>query len=120
MAEIRVKRIYEPPAPDDGRRVLVDRIWPRGVSRGAAAIDLWCKEAAPTPELRRWFAHDPAKWPEFQKRYRGELAKSAALPDLRRMVRSEPKITLLFAAKDVAHNNAVVLRDMLARPSKSE
>lgn len=118
MIEIRIKRVYDPPASDDGKRVLVDRMWPRGLARGEASIDLWCREAAPSHELRRWFGHDPAKWTEFRKRYAGELAKSEALDELRRVTGSEPRITLLFAAKDVTHNNAVVLRDVLARTSK--
>jgi uncharacterized protein YeaO (DUF488 family) len=118
MTEIRLKRAYEPPDARDGKRVLVDRLWPRGLPRSAAAIDLWLKEAAPSNELRRWFGHDPAKWAEFRKRYAGELEESDALAELRQMARSEPRITLLFAAKDVEHNNAVVLRDALRRTAR--
>jgi len=113
MTEIRVKRVYEPPDSEDGKRVLVDRIWPRGLTREAASVDLWCKEAAPSSALRRWFGHDPDKWSEFRRRYADELATSDAMDELRRLSRSEPRITLLFAAKDVAHNNAVALRDAL-------
>lgn len=113
MVELRIKRVYEPPAPGDGKRILVDRLWPRGLKRETARIDDWIKDAAPSHELRRWFAHDPAKWDEFRRRYIAELRHNDALAELRRMARSADKVTLLFAAKDCAHNNAVVLRDVL-------
>ncbi|RMG68610.1 MAG: DUF488 domain-containing protein [Calditrichaeota bacterium] len=110
---IRIKRVYEPPAPNDGFRVLVDRLWPRGVKKETAAIDLWAREAAPSAELRRWFAHRTERWVEFQERYRRELQAS---PEhwlfLLEQARRGP-ITLLFAARDPDHNNAVVLRDFL-------
>ncbi len=114
MTRITIKRAYEPPDPEDGMRVLVDRLWPRGLSRDAARIDAWPKDVAPSNELRRWFNHDPSRWDEFRRRYREELADGAALAELQQAVGSVPKATLLFAARDVAHNNAVVLRETLA------
>ena len=110
---IRVRRIYEPPLPDDGARVLVDRLWPRGVRKAAAALDLWLKEVAPSAPLRRWFGHDPARWAEFATRYRAELAANAgALEPLRERARAG-SLTLLHAARDRVHNHAVVLADCL-------
>jgi uncharacterized protein YeaO (DUF488 family) len=106
---IRVKRVYEAPQAEDGTRVLVERLWPRGVSRWRAQIDLWMKEIAPSPELRRWFAHDPAKWDEFQQRYRAELAGHAELvQQLVELSRRGP-LTLVYAARDTQHNSAQVL-----------
>jgi uncharacterized protein YeaO (DUF488 family) len=106
---IQAKRVYEPAAKSDGRRLLVDQLWPRGVKKEALALDGWCKEVAPSTELRKWFNHDPAKWAEFQKRYRAELAgKTAAWQSLVDAAR-RGNLTLLFSAHDVAHNNAVVL-----------
>lgn len=117
---IRLKRVYEPPAPGDGVRVLVDRLWPRGLRKADAAIDRWPKELAPSTELRRWFGHEPSRWAEFQKRYRHELAgRTDLLGELRTLARGRT-VTLLFAAHDEAHNQAVVLRDLLrARPRGS-
>jgi uncharacterized protein YeaO (DUF488 family) len=100
---------------ETGRRVLVDRLWPRGLRREKAQIDAWLKELAPSGELRRWFAHDPAKWAEFRKRYRAELARNPAFATLCEMARSTGTVTLLFAAKDAEHNNALVLGEMLRR-----
>ena len=114
---IRVKRIYEPAADDDSYRVLVDRIWPRGVSREQARLDEWAKELAPSTELRRWFAHDPKKFAEFRRRYDDELAgQSDKLSELRERGR-EGTVTLLFGARDTEHNNAVVLAEVLAEPA---
>jgi len=110
---IRIKRIYEEPAGDDGRRVLVDRLWPRGISKEEARIDRWEKDLAPTTELRRWFGHDPAKWEEFLQRYRAELEeKGEALARLRREA-NDGTVTLLYAAKDETHNNAVALKQYI-------
>ena len=109
---ISLKRAYEPPAETDGTRVLVDRLWPRGVAKSRARIDLWLKEVAPSTELRKWFGHDPDKWPEFQKRYRAELKDNPALSELREQSR-QGKITLVYAARDELHNDAVVLRQVL-------
>jgi uncharacterized protein YeaO (DUF488 family) len=110
---IRLKRIYAPASGEDGTRVLVDRLWPRGISKVRAALTLWCRDAAPSTELRRWFGHGPDRWPAFRERYRAELrANDAALSCLRDLVRQGP-VTLLYAARDEAHNEAVVLRDVL-------
>lgn len=116
---IRLKRAYEPPSAADGTRVLVERLWPRGLSKREAAIDLWLKEIAPSTELRKWFAHDVAKWKEFQARYREELAhRDAAIEILRERIRGGT-VTLIYAAKDEEHNGALVLKDYLeARPQR--
>lgn len=110
---IRIKRAYDPSAPDDGRRVLVDRLWPRGMAREKAQVDEWLKDVAPSAALRSWFGHDPAKWDEFRERYRQELADHPdQLENLKRMA-EQGTVTLLFAAKDQEHNNAVVLKGLL-------
>lgn len=110
---VRVKRAYDQPAPADGIRVLVDRLWPRGLSRTAAAIDLWLKDIAPSADLRRWFAHDRHKWKEFCHRYATELdSNNRAVAALRGAVR-QGRVTLLFAAKDKERNNAVALLEYL-------
>jgi uncharacterized protein YeaO (DUF488 family) len=113
MGQVRTKRIYEPPCRSDGLRVLVDRIWPRGVSRDAAALDEWEKEIAPTTALRKWFGHDPARWEEFQKRYRRELDNNPEA--VARLCGSlhQGSVTLLYAARDTQHNHALVLADYL-------
>jgi uncharacterized protein YeaO (DUF488 family) len=111
---IRIKRIYEPVAEDDGLRVLVDRVWPRGISRFDARLDNWAKEVAPSTDLRRWFGHKPERWKEFEQRYRAELKTSPALPALRKLIGNR-RTTLLYAARDPEHNNAVVLRALLGR-----
>lgn len=114
MREVRIKRAYEAPAADDGLRVLVDRLWPRGLKREGAAIDRWLKEAAPSPALRRWFGHDPARWSEFRQRYAAELAADPGnLAVLRDLMRGRGRLTLLYAARDTERNHAVVLRDVL-------
>jgi uncharacterized protein YeaO (DUF488 family) len=111
--DLVVKRIYEPPAPDDGQRVLVDRIWPRGVSKQDAALTLWLKDVAPSDELRKWFGHEPERWAEFQKQYGAELARNeGAVAQLRALLR-EGRVTLLYGAHDEAHNNAVALAEYL-------
>ena len=110
---IHLKRIYDPPSPADGHRVLVDRLWPRGITRARAAIDLWLQEIAPSAELRQWFAHDPARWGDFQAKYRRELEeRPEAVATLRDLVRRGP-LTLLFAARDEERNNAVVIKRFL-------
>lgn len=115
MDEIGIRRAYEPPGQDEGRRVLVDRLWPRGLSRERLGADLWLKEVAPSDDLRHWFGHDPAKWPEFQTRYRAELdANPGPVQELRLLAR-QGRLTLLFAAHDAQHNNAVALRDYLSQ-----
>ena len=117
---IRLKRIYDKPSPDDGLRVLVDGLWPRGLSRRAACADLWLKEAAPSPELRRWFGHQPRRWPAFRRRYRAELARRPDVVRLLDDLRRRTSITLLFGARDEARNNAVVLRELLDNPGESQ
>jgi uncharacterized protein YeaO (DUF488 family) len=110
---IKLKRVYDRPATDDGLRVLVDGLWPRGVSRRAASADLWLKEAAPSSALRRWFGHDPRRWKGFCRKYRAELARRPEILKLLNDLRRSTPLTLLFGAHDEAHNNAVVLREML-------
>ena len=111
---IAVKRVYDPPSRGDGTRVLVDRLWPRGIAKAKARIDAWLKEVGPSTALRTWFGHDPARWPEFQRRYHRELANSGEARVIADLARRGP-LTLLFAAKDPEHNNAVALREYLAR-----
>ncbi|HKN30388.1 MAG TPA: DUF488 domain-containing protein [Roseiarcus sp.] len=107
--DLRIKRAYDPPDKDDGARVLVDRLWPRGLRKEKAALTLWLKEIAPSPELRTWFGHDPARWTEFSRRYRAELAHNdEAVVRLADLSRRGP-LTLLYAAHDAEHNDAVVL-----------
>lgn len=110
---IHTKRIYDPAEKDDGQRILVDRLWPRGVTKERAALDLWLKEIAPSTELRQWFAHDPAKWEGFRKKYRQELAQEPeAVAVLKERIKKGP-VTLLFGARDESHNEALVLKDFL-------
>lgn len=110
---IKLKRVYEAPDARDGTRVLVERLWPRGLDKQQAKVDEWLKEIAPSMELRKWFAHDPAKWTEFQIRYKTELAaKSAQITQLKQMAQNGT-ITLVFAAKDEQHNSAIVLKRYL-------
>jgi uncharacterized protein YeaO (DUF488 family) len=112
---IRLKRAYAQPSSDDGVRVLVDRLWPRGLKKVDAAIDQWMKDIAPSSELRRWFAHDPLRWKGFQRRYKQELRQhQKELNELKMLARHGP-ITLVFAARDEEHNEAAVLRDFLWR-----
>jgi uncharacterized protein YeaO (DUF488 family) len=114
--DIRVRRVYEPMAQDEGRRVLVDRLWPRGIARATLAGVPWLKEVAPSNELRAWFGHQPAKWAEFRRRYFAELdANPDAVAALRALLEPENRATLLFGARDEAHNNAVALREYLLR-----
>jgi len=115
MNHIRVKRAYDDPADDDGVRILVDRLWPRGLAKAQAAVDLWLKDLAPSTTLRRWFNHKPTKWEEFRRRYARELdAKDRAIAALRGAVRSG-RVTLLFSTRDAKHNHAVALQAYLAR-----
>ena len=111
--DIRIKRIYEKRSPGDGLRVLVDRLWPRGVSKAAARLDLWLKEVAPSDETRRWFGHEESRWEGFRERYLAELeANSAAVAQLAELC-AKGTVTLLYAASDPEHNNAAVLRELL-------
>jgi uncharacterized protein YeaO (DUF488 family) len=112
-SNVRLKRAYEPPEKSDGTRILVDRRWPRGVSKEEAELDQWIKEISPSAELRTWFGHDPRRWDEFQSRYRAELAEhSDMVKDLRARAR-EGTITLVYSARDEVHNDAIVLRDVI-------
>ena len=111
---IRVKRVYEEPAKDDGYRILVDRLWPRGLTKEKAHVDLWMKEIAPSDALRKWFGHEPEKWPAFEKKYRAELEKKKELfAEIKRLEKEHGKVTLLFGRKDEKQNQAVVLASML-------
>jgi uncharacterized protein YeaO (DUF488 family) len=110
---IKIKRVYEPPSGDDGYRVMVDRLWPRGVGRDAAAVDAWLPEIAPTADLRRWFGHRPERWEEFRDRYRQELQGAGELVAALRDRAARGPVTLIYGARDPQHNNAVVLRQVL-------
>jgi uncharacterized protein YeaO (DUF488 family) len=111
---IKLKRVYGPAAASDGCRVLVDRVWPRGISKERAEVALWLKEIGPSTALRKWFGHDPERWPEFQKRYRQELRnKSNLLERIEQLEKEDGTVTLVFSARDEEHNQAVVLRDFL-------
>lgn len=114
---IRIKRVYEPASPADGHRVLVDRLWPRGLSKDAAQVDAWMKELAPSDELRRWFDHDPERFSEFRRRYRKELEHEPARTQLAGLAQHAAfeQLTLVFGAKDLEHNNAVVLAEELEK-----
>jgi|SRR5215813_356394 len=117
----RAKRIYEAAEKRDGYRVLVDRLWPRGLTKEKARVDLWLKEVAPSNALRKWFAHDPEKWTEFQKRYRAELKEQdEALATLKRLGREHKKVTLLYGAKSEERNQAVAILRVLGRRAGSE
>jgi uncharacterized protein YeaO (DUF488 family) len=108
---IKIKRVYEQPDKDDGRRILVDRLWPRGLTKEKAGVDLWLKEIAPSTELRKWFGHDPDRWEEFKERYRAELEEAGKMEVLRNIAERarEENVTLLFGAKDTRHNDARAL-----------
>ncbi|HXF82539.1 MAG TPA: DUF488 domain-containing protein [bacterium] len=109
---IRIKRVYEAPSPDDGTRVLVERLWPRGMSRATLVLDRWMKEVAPSPALRAWYGHEPAKWAAFRRRYIAELNRSGAWRPLLELAGRRP-LTLLYSARDPERNSALVLRDYL-------
>jgi uncharacterized protein YeaO (DUF488 family) len=110
---VAIKRFYEPAEKADGYRILVDRLWPRGVKKEAAAIDLWMKEVAPSTELRTWFHKDTTQWTEFSKRYKAELKDNPALKELKQLLKEHKKITLLYTAKDEKHNHALILAQVL-------
>lgn len=120
---VRVKRVYEAPAAEDGQRVLVDGMWPRGLSRERARIDAWLRDVAPTAALRRWYGHEPERWPAFRERYLAELRErpeaAAAVAELQAR-RAEGALTLLFAARDTERNNAVVLREHLEQAGQGQ
>ncbi len=112
---IRTKRAYDPPSKSDGKRILIDRLWPRGIKKEDAKIDEWIRDAAPSTELRKWFSHDPAKWNECRSRYKDELKERADLLQRLRKESRKGTITLVFAAKDSEHANAVVLKEVLEK-----
>jgi uncharacterized protein YeaO (DUF488 family) len=112
---VRLKRAYEPPAADDGIRILVDRLWPRAVSKQALALDEWMKDIAPSSELRRWFGHDPGRWHEFCRRYAAEVHEHQGLLEELRARARKGRITLVFSARDERHNDAVALRSLILR-----
>lgn len=112
---ITIKRVYNDASADDGFRVLVDRLWPRGISKDKAKMDLWLKDIGPSDELRQWFGHDPAKFKEFSSRYKKELDDNSAVEELRKVVKDNKKVTLLYGAKDSEHNQAVVLKKYLEK-----
>ena len=116
-SRIWIRRAYDPPSPVDGHRVLIDRLWPRGINKRELRIDAWAREVAPSDDLRRWFAHDPARWDEFRARYRAELqaagGDAAGQVDALLDRLAAGRVTLVFGARDAAHSNAVVLRELL-------
>jgi uncharacterized protein YeaO (DUF488 family) len=117
--DVRLKRAYEPASASDGERILIDRIWPRGITREEAQLDEWARELAPSTELRRWFAHDPARFEDFRRRYTAELAApEGKLRELRRRARAGT-VTLVYGARDAEHNDAVVLAEILRRGRRS-
>ena len=114
---IHVKRIYAPASPEDGARVLVDRLWPRGVSKARAALTLWCRDAAPSTELRQWYGHDPARWDEFRRRYATELRQHAERFDALRERARQGVVTLVFSSHEEKLNNAAAMREFLLHPN---
>lgn len=115
IVRVKIKRAYAEPEKSDGFRILVDRLWPRGLTKEKAKVDLWLKEVAPSTELRKWFAHDEKKWPEFQSRYLDELKSHSEQLHLLKEKSAKGPVTLLFAAKDEEHNEAVILQKLLQR-----
>ena len=120
MGQVDIKRVYEQAADEDGVRILVDRLWPRGVSKERAALSGWLKEVAPSPDLRRWWHHDPDRFEDFARRYRTELDDNPALEDLLSIVREHDRTTLVYAAKDPAVNHALILRDYIRQALEIE
>ncbi len=115
---IKLKRIYERPEVTDGLRILVDRLWPRGVRRSTANVDIWLRDVGPTDELRKWFAHDPKKWVKFKEKYVKELKENPAFEDLVDLARTNDPLTLLYATQDTRHNQAIVVKSMLEKALK--
>ena len=113
--KIKIKRVYEKPSEEDGTRILVDRLWPRGLTKQKAGIGLWLKEIAPSAELRKWFAHDPEKWTEFRKRYKEELKNNTQQIEIFKKQLKNGTVTLVYAAKDEKHNEALVLKEAFSR-----
>ena len=113
--KIKIKRVYEKPDKEDGFRILVDRLWPHGLTKEKASVDLWLKDIAPSTELRKWFGHDPEKWKEFRKRYNEELKKNEEQVSLLKDQIKKGTVTLVYGAKDEEHNEALVLKELLSR-----
>jgi uncharacterized protein YeaO (DUF488 family) len=113
--EINLKRVYEKPTKEDGTRVLVDRLWPRGLTKQKAKIDLWLKDIAPSTELRKWFGHDPEKWKEFRKRYQKELKENKEQIEILKEQKKKGTVTLVYGAKDEEHNEAIVLKELFSK-----
>lgn len=112
---IRLKRAYQAASPEDGYRILVERLWPRGITKARARLDLWLKDIAPSQDLRKWYNHDPAKWAEFQKRYRVELRANPAVAELRQVLDRRSVVTFVYGARDEEHNSARLLKDFIER-----
>jgi uncharacterized protein YeaO (DUF488 family) len=112
---IKIKRIYDSVSIDDGKRILVDRLWPRGIKKNEAKINEWLKDIAPSDGLRKWFSHDPSKWQEFKNRYRRELKNKSELIERLKGIAKKEKVTFLFSAKDKEHNNAIVLKEVIEK-----
>ncbi|MDA8098891.1 MAG: DUF488 domain-containing protein [Nitrospiraceae bacterium] len=110
---IRIKRVYDPPSPDDGMRILIDRLWPRGLSKAAAHIDAWIRDAAPSTELRMWFHHDPARWPEFRKRFTAELREHEEAVEAIVEAARKGTVTFVYSSKEEEHNNAAALKEFI-------
>ena len=117
---VKLKRVYERINVTDGERILVDRLWPRGIRRSTSNIDIWVKNVAPSDELRKWYAHDPKKWMRFKSKYKKELKDNRALDKLAQIVENADPVTLLFSSKDIKHNNAVVLLEVLKKKMKRQ
>lgn len=113
--KVNLKRVYEKPAKEDGIRVLVDRLWPRGLTKQKAKIDLWLKDIAPSNELRKWFGHDPEKWKEFRKRYQKELKENKEQIEILKEQQKKGTVTLVYAARDQEHNEAIVLKELFSK-----
>lgn len=113
--KVRIKRVYEEPAKEDGKRILVDRLWPRGLTKQKADIDLWLKEIAPSTGLRKWFSHDPDKWNEFRKKYLQEIKQNKEQVSILKEHLKEGAVTLVYGAKDKEHNEALVLQELFNR-----
>jgi uncharacterized protein YeaO (DUF488 family) len=112
---VQIKRVYEPKEATDGFRILVDRLWPRGIKKENIHTDTWLKEVAPSSELRKWFNHDPEKWNAFREKYKAELSRSASFETLQQLVKKHKKVTLVYGAKDEIHNQAAVLKEALEK-----
>ncbi len=110
-----VKRIYEPKSKDDGYRVFVERLWPRGFTKERARLDLWLKDIAPSQELRKWYSHDPEKWNEFKRRYKAELENNEALAELKKIIKEKKNVDLIYAASDPERNSAVIIKELIEK-----